>query len=372
MNRKGNRMLKVALVASALQCSLFSTQFSSCLAQRLTAVKNIIDCGHTGYLVPTSATFELKNTGTKRIIIEDVKADCGCTKVDLSKKELNVGETCNVKLIYDARMLGHFQKQASIVYRSVSGNERQVPLYLTMKGVVLAEIVDYSGTYPFTMGELLADKNVLEFDDVNRGDTPQLEINILNNSGKTMVPNIQHLPSYLTAVSTPEQLMPGHAGKVVLTLESKHIHDFGLTQTSVYLASHLGDKVTPENELPISVVLLPDLKSFEGTNKQYAPRMELSESSLELGMVNGKLRKKTELILKNNGRTALNISSIQMFTSGLQVTLGKRTLEAGEQTKLKVVGDLEQLKTVRTKPRLLMITNDPDHSKVVIPINIKK
>ena len=100
--------------------------------------------------------------------------------------------------------------------------------------------------------------------------------------------------------------------------------------------------------------------------------MELSESSLELGMVNGKLRKKTELILKNNGRTALNISSIQMFTSGLQVTLGKRTLEAGEQTKLKVVGDLEQLKTVRTKPRLLMITNDPDHSKVVIPINIKK
>ena len=94
------------------------------------------------------------------------------------------------------------------------------------------------------------------------------------------------------------------------------IHDFGLTQTSAYLASHLGDKVTPENELPISVVLLPDLKSFEGSNKQYAPKMVLSAEAVELGLINGKNRKKAEVTITNKGRTTLDISSMQMFTKG--------------------------------------------------------
>lgn len=342
-----------------------------CLAQRLVADKETIDCGKTGYQVPVAATFELRNKGSRRLIIYDVKADCGCTKAEVSKRELASGDVCTVKLTYDARMLGHFEKQAVVRFRTrQTGIELPAPLYLTMKGMVLAELKDYSGTYPYAMGDLLADKNVLEFDDVNRGDYPVQEINILNNGSQLMVPNIQHMPSYLSAVATPEQLRPGQAGKIVLTLNSTSIHDFGLTQTSAYLASHLGDKVTPENELPISVVLLPDLKSFEGSNKQYAPKMVLSAEAVELGLINGKNRKKAEVTITNKGRTTLDISSMQMFTKGLQLTLGKRKLEPGEQTKLKVTGDLTLLKKTRSKPRVLMITNDPDHSKVVIPINV--
>ena len=90
-----------------------------------------------------------------------------------------------------------------------------------------------------------------------------------------------------------------------------------------------------------------------------------------LGMVDGKVRKKAEIIISNTGRQPLTISSLQMFTSGLRLTLDKRELQPGEQAKLKVVGDLNVLRKVRTKPRLLMITNDPDHSKQVITISVK-
>ena len=59
-----------------------------------------------------------------------------------------------------------------------------------------------------------------------------------------------------------------------------------------------------------------------------------------------------------------------MFTPGLKVTLGKRTLNPGESTKLKVTATQSQLQKARTRPRVLMITNDPDHAKVVISIKI--
>ena len=269
-------------------------------------------------------------------------------------------------------MLGHYVKSAVISYHlKHSSAQQEQPAYVTMKGVVLSEVKDYSGVYPYSMGELLVDKNVLEFDDVNKGDHPEQEIHVLNNSTTMMIPNVEHLPPYLSAIVVPEQLKPGAAGMVTLTLNSQKVQNFGLVQTSVYLASHLGEKVHPDNELPISVVLLPDLKTFEGKNKQYAPKMELSSKTIELGNLNDKIKKKGEIVITNKGRTSLDISSIQMFTKGLKLTLNKKELKPGEQAKMKVVGDCDYLRKSRTKPRILMITNDPDQSKVVININVK-
>ena len=61
---------------------------------------------------------------------------------------------------------------------------------------------------------------------------------------------------------------------------------------------------------------------------------------------------------------------MQMYTSGLKVTLGSREIAPGQSTKLSITGFADQLATVKGRPRILMITNDPDHPKIVI--NIKK
>ena len=77
-----------------------------------------------------------------------------------------------------------------------------------------------------------------------------------------------------------------------------------------------------------------------------------------------------EVILENTGASVLQISSMQLFTRGLKVTLDQREIQPGQSTKLKITGIATDLEKVRTRPRILMITNDPDHAKVVI--NIKK
>lgn len=360
--------------ATMLGSLLLSFSPTIIMAQGLMVMQPVQDCGKTAYRSPVTATFEVVNKSAKKIVLSDVKADCGCVATEITKKEIAKGESSQVKLTYDARMLGHFEKTALVrYYIRGSAKVMEDPVLLTMKGVVLEELKDYSDTYPYSMGSnLLADKDVLEFDDVRKGDHPEIVINVLNNGVKPMNPNILHLPQYLTAFALPETLQPGKCGKVIVTLSSQHLKDYGLTQSSVYLASNLGDKVSPDIELPVSIVLLPDLKTFEGKTKQYAPKLDLSSKSIELGKVNSKMVKKTTLLLTNKGRLPLEISSMQMFTGGLTVTLGKRTLQPGETTKLKVKGDLERLKKSRTKPRLLMITNDPDQTKLIIPVVVNK
>lgn len=339
-------------------CSLY---YSTASAQRLSITKDVIDIGRTGYEVPVTATFELKNKGLRKLVIRDVKPDCNCTRVEFPKEEIGIGDNFTIKMTYDARMLGHFNKQAAII-----SNASDKPVYITMTGVVLGDLQDYSGNYPYDFNLLLSKANELEFDNVKKGEQRTFEMGIMNNSsGTTMQPNILHLPPYLSATAYPEKLLPGHSGKIVFTLHSDKIRDYGLTQTTVYLAQQLGEKVNSETEVGVSAVLLPPVRQMDN-----APQLVLSDSVLVLEF-GGKAKKSGEIIVANSGKSRLDITSLQMFTRGLKVTLGKTHLEPSETTKLKITAVAADLKKARTAPRVLMITNDPSQSKVVITINSK-
>ena len=353
--------MKATLIITALCLATTTAQ-----AQKLAVTKTTIDAGKTGYEVPITATFELRNKDSKPLIIKEVKPDCGCTTVDYPTQPIGGKKKFTITMTYDARMLGHFTKQVAIY-----SNATEKPVYLQMKGIVLEEVQNFTNKYPYEFQGLQADVNNLEFDDVKKGDHPEAVIHIANNTENTVVPNMLHLPPYLTAIVTPEHLAPGRVGKISLTLNSEKVTNYGLTQSSVFLAKKLGEKVDSDIELPVSVVLLPDVDVYSGDMKKYAPKLHTSADSLNIGLHNGKKLKSGTIVITNNGRTALNISSLQMFTKGLKVTLDKRELQPGEQAKLKVKGDRNLLLKAKSKPRILMITNDPDHAKVVIRINVK-
>ena len=330
-------------------------------AQRLSIANPTVDIGHTGYDMPVTATFEIHNKGLmSKLEIQDVKPDCNCTKIEFPKGEIGMGDKAVIKMTYDARMLGHFNKQAAVY-----SNGSEEPVYITMTGVVLADPMAHSASYSYDFNNLLTDADDLEFDNVSKGETRTAEMHIMNNGTTVMQPNVLHLPPYLTAQVTPERLSPGHNGKVVFTLHSDKIHDYGLTQTSVYMAQQLGEKVNADTEMPVSAVLLPPVVSTAD-----APQLTLSDSTLNL-QFDGKAKKTGEILIANSGPSRLDISSLQMFTRGLKVTLGKSSLKPGEQTKLKITAIANDLLHVRTTPRVLMITNDPKNSKVIITVHAK-
>lgn len=334
-------------------------------AQKLIAEKTVIDVGKTGFQQPVTAVFEFQNKGVHRLKIESVQPDCNCTSVEYPKTVIGKGEKFQVKMTYDAKMLGHFDKQAAVV---TSGTK--APVYIRMKGIVSADYQDFSGDYPIEMGNLRVDKNELEFDNVNKGEQPIEQIHVYNNGTSVMRPYLMHLPSWLSATVAPEEIRPGRAATISVTLNSQKIGDYGLTQSSIYLAPNPGDKATKENLIGVSAILLPAFQKMSAQQKQYAPKMYLSSEQVNI-VFDGKTKRKAEIQISNLGRTPLKISSLQMFTSGLEISLGKRTLQAGESTKLKITAERDELKKARTKPRILMITNDPDKSKVIITINAK-
>jgi hypothetical protein len=153
----------------------------------------------------------------------------------------------------------------------------------------------------------------------------------------------------------------------LITLDTRKINDFGLTQTTVYLGHQPGDRVAPNKQIDISAVLLPSFNDLTETQLHLAPHIQLSTTTLNLGPFNGKKKLKGEIEIQNTGKSQLDITKLQMFTMGLQVSLNKSKLAPGEYAKLKITATERDLRLARS-PRVLMITNDPEQPKVVIEV----
>lgn len=332
-------------------------------AQKLIAEKTTVDVGRIGYEHPVTAVFEFRNKSHRKLKISQVVPDCYCTTIEYPKEPIGSHDKFQIKMTYNARQLGHFDKQAAIV-----SNGTEKPVYIRMTGIVLADYIDFKGTYPVEMGDLRLDRDELEYDDINRGDIQVQELHIYNNSNKMYHPNLMHLPDYLTATLTPEKLAPGRAGTFTVKLNSAKLRDYGLTQTTIYLAGNPGDKVSHDHAIDVSAVQLPSFEHMTiGAN---APQIMLSKETVDFSF-EGKSKKSDVITITNTGQSELKITSLQLFTIGLKVSLNKRTLAPGETAKLKIKAYRDDLKRARLRPRILMIVNDPKKPKVTININAK-
>lgn len=350
-----NKNIIVLSVLAALSAEL--------RAQDMVAANDVVDCGQVEYNVPVTAEFELTNNGNRSMRISEVQTSCGCMVADFPQKDIQAGEKFMVRMTFDSKQMGHFDKYADVC---VEGSDE--PLMLRMKGVVVREVKDYSGDYPYKIGTLLADRNTLEFNDVNNGETPQLKIHIRNTGGETAEPVVMHLPDYLEADVSPSKIKSGRAGVVTITLDSRKLDDLGLTETKVFLGNKPGDKVDSDKEISVSAVLLPQFQDMTEAELALAPAIEVSEKELNLGAADGKKKLKGTVMIKNTGKSELRISNLQMFSSALSVSLNKSVLDTGEEAKLKVTANVERMKKSKSEPKVLMITNDPNNPKVEINV----
>ena len=336
-------------------------------AQKITTQHEVVDCGQVVFSKPVTAEFVLKNDGRKPLVINNVLKSCGCTEVDYPKTSIAAGESFVIKAVYDAKQMGTFTKQVCLYT-----NADEEPFILSMRGKVVGSVVDFAGPYDEMLGAIKSDAQEVEFDDVNRGDRPVQRIHIFNPTDEVLEPVVMHLPDYLHAFVSPSKVAPRHSAEISFVLDSKKLRDLGLNQTSVYLGERPGDKVAPEKEIVVSAVLLPGFENMTSAKKALAPKIEMSATDLNLGRFNGKKKLKGEILITNKGKSELDIRSMQMFTMGLQVNLKKSKIQPGETVKMKVTAVAADLKKSRVRhPRILMITNDPDHAKVVVKINVQ-
>ena len=82
--------------------------------------------------IPVTHKFNVKNTGTEPLIIENVQKVCGCTVTEWTKEPIMPGKSGFVTAQYNAARVGKFKKPITII--SNAGNS---PMKLYFEGEVV-------------------------------------------------------------------------------------------------------------------------------------------------------------------------------------------------------------------------------------------
>lgn len=322
-----------------------------------------MDVGTILWANPTTAEFKVTNTGNSLLVMNSVDASCACTTVEWPEKGLEPGETASIKAVFDAKALGTFYKEVEI-----KSNASSDPVYLQFTGRVVANAEDVTNTegYDIVMGDVRINKDAIEFDQVSKGTDPVEELLVLNTSRASFEPILMHVPEYLEVSCYPERIPAGRTGRIRIKLLTDKLRDMGLTQTSVYFTRSFGDKVGSDNEIPVSAILLPDFSELSSVSLANAPKMQLSGSDLKI-LLKGKKKGKGVVTVTNTGKSALQISRLQVLSNAVGVTIPKKSVAPGESINMKVTYDSSMVKKNR-RPAILMITNDPEHAEQIIHI----
>ncbi len=90
------------------------------------------DFGKIKQNVPVSVYFELTNTSTKPLVVENTWGTCGCTTPEKPTEPIMPGKTAKIKVVYNAAALSPFTKD---VFIKLAGIEQ--PKNVKISGEVL-------------------------------------------------------------------------------------------------------------------------------------------------------------------------------------------------------------------------------------------
>lgn len=121
-----------------LTLSLLLTAFIFASAQNTSESTDVLklketehDFGKIPQGKPVYYTFEIVNTGTTPLKLDDVHASCGCTTPEWNREPIAPGTTAQIKVGYNAAAEGSFEKMINIAY-----NNSTLSKQLKIKGTV--------------------------------------------------------------------------------------------------------------------------------------------------------------------------------------------------------------------------------------------
>lgn len=333
-------------------------------AQKIAFDKQTIVTKNALWKHPVTAVFRFSNKGRLPLVIKNVDAGCGCLSAKWTQGNIDRGEEGEIVITYDSKLLGKFDRIIEVFT-----NAGEEPVDIRMKGVVTsggtskASITD---NYPYCIDDIYLSTSSVEFSEVSKRDSTTAVIEVYNGSQQVYTPSLMHLPPYITAKAEPEMLARGRKGVVTLTLHGDKLTDLGLNQTNIYLARYTGDKVGTNNDINVSAILLPDLAQ-DAMQSQH-PRFEISTNELHLGALGKKKKLSGTVKITNTGNARLHIDRIQAFNPGITVSVPRTDIMPGESVKMGITVQAKYLGMSKAQPRVLLITNDPNHPKEVVSV----
>jgi len=307
--------------------------------------------------------FEVTNSGSSPLVIQNIVASCGCTEPVWTKSPIPPNGKGVITAIYDpANRPGPFNKTLT-----VHSNGKPEVLVLVIKGEVTPREKTVEEIYTWPIGTIRFESNHLAFTTIKKTEKKIRVMPIINNSRDPVRIEFDGLPEYLQLKSNPETLRPGQKGIIEGTYDATKNPSWGTVSSMVRVK--LNGEVEQNGYYYVSANLVEDFSGLSKEELLNAPVFKIAASTVDIGKMEQSTTRDVEFKFTNDGKRDLIIRNVRSTCGCTAVQQGSsNTIKPGESSSIKAIFNSGGYNGRITKA-IYVYTNDPKNSEVILMLN---
>lgn len=313
-----------------------------------------------------TTTFKFTNDGQVPLVLNNVRASCGCTTPKWTRQPVAPGKEGEIQVSYDPRNRpGSFNKSVT-----VTSNAENPTVVLRITGKVEEREKTLAELYPRKIGSLRVKTNHISFSKMKKGASGTKDIELVNDTREPVKVGYRNVPEHLTVRVEPETIPANGKGKLFVTYDASKEDRFGFVSHRIYLS--LNESKDYKTSVGVSATIVEDFSHLTPEQIAKAPVATFSEKTYDFGEMNQGDKRDHTFTLRNDGKTDLIIRNVRSSCGCTAVAPAKKVIAAGESAPIKVTFN-SRGKRGRQSKSITVITNDPKTPTTVLRIscNIK-
>lgn len=309
-----------------------------------------------------TTTFKFKNTGTVPLILNNVRASCGCTTPKWTRDPIAPNGSGEITVSYDPKNRpGAFTKSIT-----VGSNAENSTVNLTITGQVEQREKTLAEKYPREIGTLRAETNHISFAQLKQNAVETKELELVNDTEKPVKVELQTVPAHLKVKVEPETIPAKGRGKMSVTYDAKLADTYGFASHRIYLS--LDGSKDYKNSIGVSATIEEDFSQLTPAQLASAPVAQFNVLDFDFGDMKQGDKKDYTFNLTNAGKSDLHIRNVRSSCGCTAVAPSKKVVSPGETVPIKVTFD-SRGKRGRQSKSITVITNDPKNPTSTLRIS---
>ncbi|MGQ1784328.1 MULTISPECIES: DUF1573 domain-containing protein [unclassified Saccharicrinis] len=318
-----------------------------------------------------SHEFSFTNTGSLPLVIHNVRASCGCTSPEWSKKPIAPGAKGYVKATFDPRNRpGNFNKTITVTANTANPNT-----VLRITGNVKPRPKTVEDTYPRAVGPLRFKSTHISFTRIQPNEKKSETVDFINTSDQTITLDFDRVPKHITLFASPLNhattvnhsniFKPGEKGIITATYDAAAKNDWGFVYDQVFLK--INGETNYKNRISVNANIQEDFASWSQEQKANAAKISVDNKVFDFGEIKQGQKATHTYYITNTGKSNLLIRKVKASCGCTAIKPEKTTIAPGEKTA--IVAEFNSTgKKGRQNKSVTVITNDPLASSTLLRI----
>lgn len=304
--------------------------------------------------------FIFTNTGNQPLIINNVRATCGCTTPDWTRDPVLPGKSGKINVGYNPKNRpGAFSKNVNIYSNTQPG-----VTVLTIKGNVSPREKTIEELFPRVMGPVRLRSNYANIGSILNTQSKSQELEYINTSEIPVKIEATRVPSHITISLEPETVNPGDKGLIMVNYDATKKETYGQVTDRAYLK--INNESHNNYSIGISTFINEDFSKLTSEELEKAPKSSFSSKVFDFGSI--KEGEKVSYIFKlsNEGKSDLIIRNVKA-SCGCTAIKHENIVKPNQTIDLKVEFNSSG-KRNRQNKSITVITNDPKNPTTVLRV----